>query len=284
MNFTETLQKLKSISLDKDSLKKTIQNLQNKQNIDNAKDKYLKLISKQKTLLIISCSSSFLIALAVLPGSIKNINSNKAIYATYLANIELIKEKSIQSKVEKDFYNELISSQGMIEDMLTTTKKLLYFPELLRKASVKTNIQLLSFKPYEGESDFVQDDFALNAPSANNEIEVPFDELDEIPNELNNPEDELKSINNLGAELSTQEISVMPKIEIDISDFALEVKGKYLNIQRFMGELQGHKLLYSIKEVKYGMAAQGLDSSAGMNSNQRAVQATLIIRLPQRKN
>ena len=284
MNFTETLQKLKSISLDKDSLKKTIQNLQNKQNIDNAKDKYLKLISKQKTLLIISCSSSFLIALAVLPGSIKNINSNKAIYATYLANIELIKEKSIQSKVEKDFYNELISSQGMIEDMLTTTKKLLYFPELLRKASVKTNIQLLSFKPYEGGSDFVQDDFALNAPSANNEIEVPFDELDEIPNELNNPEDELKSINNLGAELSTQEISVMPKIEIDISDFALEVKGKYLNIQRFMGELQGHKLLYSIKEVKYGMAAQGLDSSAGMNSNQRAVQATLIIRLPQRKN
>ena len=122
MNLTETLQKLKSISLDKDSLKKTIQNLQNKQNIDNAKDKYLKLISKQKTLLIISCSSSFLIALAVLPGSIKSINSNKAIYATYLANIELIKEKSIQSKVEKDFYNELIVSQGMIEDMLTTTK------------------------------------------------------------------------------------------------------------------------------------------------------------------
>ena len=220
----------------------------------------------------------------MLPGSIKSINSNKAIYATYLENIELIKEKSIQSKVEKDFYNELIVSQGMIEDMLTTTKKLLYFPELLRKASVKTNIQLLSFKPYEGESDFVQDDFALNAPSTNNEIEVPFDELDEIPNELNNPEDELNSIKNLGAELSTQEISVMPKIEIDISDFALEVKGKYLNIQRFMGELQGHKLLYSIKEVKYGMAAQALDSSAGMNANQRAVQATLIIRLPQRKN
>ena len=53
------------------------------------------------------------------------------------------------------------------------------------------------------------------------------------------------------------EIEVAPRIDIDIREFAIEIEGDYLNIQRFFGELQNYKLLYSIKEIKYANVFTG---------------------------
>ena len=79
--------RLNSLSLDKDSIQQAIKYLQDRQNIDNAKNKFLRLISTQRALVIISCSGSMLIAILLLPDAIKRVNSNKVLHATYLLNI-----------------------------------------------------------------------------------------------------------------------------------------------------------------------------------------------------
>lgn len=283
MNISILIEKLKSISLDKKSLELAAQYLQDKQNIDNAKNKFFTFISTKKALFIISCSSSLLIAIWILPGTIKRLNSSKIVYITYLANIELIGEKSIESKIEKDFYDDLKISQGIIENMLSSPQKLLYMPELLRQASVKTNVQLLSFKPYSSENDLMQDIAPENNPSDINNLEIPLDELDEIPDELIGSQNGLDIGDDLDTLLILPEIEVTSKIDFDIREFALDLKGDYLDVQRFFSELQNFKLLYSIKEIKYGISTQGIDLNSGMNSNQGGVQISLIIRLPEPK-
>ena len=276
-------QRLKSLSLDKDSLKQAINYLQDRQNIDNAKNKFLRLISTQRALVIISCSGSMLIAIWLLPDAIKRVNSNKALHATYLVNIEQISEKSIQSKVEKDIYDQLSISQEIIERMLATPQKILYLPELLRQASAKSNVRLLSFKPYESENEFMQEDIVLEVPGEFDNQELSLDELDQIPDELNDAAIDTALIDGNGPPMLIPEIEVAPRIDIDIREFAIEIEGDYLNIQRFFGELQNHKLLYSIKEIKYAMSSQGINSNAGMYSRQGGVQASVILRLPQQK-
>ena len=286
MNIKETIEKLKSINLEKDSIEKAIATIKDKQTWENIKVKLTSFVATKKGVYFIGYGSSLILATLMLPDSIKELQSSKNKHELYLSNIEMIDIESIEKSREQDLYENLKSASLEISEMISDNQKILYFPELVRQASAQNRIQLLALKPYNNEFDEFSENIDENIDQNDENLEAPLDDLGMMPEQdmglnpndpaLNFEEEEYGAI----TELDIPELEVPNKINFETKEFSLDIQGDYIDIQRFLGEMQLYKTIYAIKSISYSLSAQSQEPNDASSTGKGLVQASLRIRIP----